>query len=173
MPPPSEWPTIGGAVDPDRGQQVADAAGVRAERVVAADRGRVAVAEQVGGDHRVAVGEPQRDLLPVARGVDHPVDQDDGRAVAGDPVDHPVAVQLDLPFVEEEGGGRARALGPPYRDDFDTKSGQTKTDRHPWRPVFANRPRQDGQGYVSGALLGGYVVEPGDGRRLAANAWYL
>ena len=27
------------------------------------------------------------------------------------------------------------------------------------------RPRQDGQGYVSGALLGGYVVAPGDGRR--------
>src|SRR5262245_60706383 len=44
---------------------------------------------------------------------------------------------------------------------------------NPWRSVFANRPRQDGQGYVSGALLGGYVVEPGDGRRLAANAWCL
>jgi hypothetical protein len=31
------------------------------------------------------------------------VDQDDRWPVAGDPIDHPVAVQLDLPFVEEEG----------------------------------------------------------------------
>src|SRR5262249_3903298 len=58
--------------------------------------------------------------------------------------------------------GEAEVSAPP-----------TKTDRHPWRSVFANRPRQDGQGYVSGALLGGYLVDPGDGRRLAANAWVL
>ena len=93
----------GGAVDADGRQQVADAAGVGAEGVVAADGCGVAVAEQVGSDHGVAVGQPQRHLLPVLRGVDHAVDQYDRRAVTGDPVDHPVAVQLDLPFVEEEG----------------------------------------------------------------------
>jgi hypothetical protein len=47
-----------GAVDPDGGEQVPDAAGMSAERVVAADRGRVAMPEQVRGDHRVAVGQP-------------------------------------------------------------------------------------------------------------------
>ena len=41
------------ALDADRREQVADAGGVRAERVVAARRGRVAVADQVGRDHRV------------------------------------------------------------------------------------------------------------------------
>jgi hypothetical protein len=30
---------------------------------------------------------------------------------------------------------------------------------------LCNRPHQDGQGYVSGAVLGGYVAAPGDGRR--------
>ena len=70
------------ALDADRRQQVADAGGVRAERVVAARRGRVAVADQVGRDHGVGVGQLQRHLLPVARRVDHPVDQHDGRAAA-------------------------------------------------------------------------------------------
>ena len=55
---------------------------MRAQRVVTARRGRVAVADQVGRDHRVGVGEPQRHRLPVARGVHHPVDQDHGRPAA-------------------------------------------------------------------------------------------
>ena len=42
----------------------------------------------------------QRDRSPVARGVDHPVDQHDGRPAAGHAVDHAMAVQLDLPRVE-------------------------------------------------------------------------
>ncbi len=46
------------ALDPDRGEQVADAGGVRAERVVASWRGRVAVADQVGCDDRVVGREP-------------------------------------------------------------------------------------------------------------------
>ena len=55
------------------------------------------MADQVGRDHRVAVGQRQRDLLPVSRGVDHAVDQDHRRTVARHAVDHPVAVQLDVP----------------------------------------------------------------------------
>ena len=82
---------------------------MRAERVVAAGCGRVAVADQVGGDHRVGVGEAKRHRLPVARRVHHPVDQDHGRAAPGDPVDHAVPVQLDLPGVELA----ARARAPP------------------------------------------------------------
>ena len=59
------------------------------------------MAEQIGRDHRVALGELEGHLLPVLRGVDHPVDQHHGRPVAGDPVDDLVAVELDLPLVEE------------------------------------------------------------------------
>ncbi len=44
------------AVYADRGEQVADAGGVGTERVVAARRGGVAVADQVGGDHGVVAG---------------------------------------------------------------------------------------------------------------------
>ena len=73
--------------DADRDEQVADRRRVGAERVVAARRRRVAVADQVGGDDRVAVGQPHRDLAPVARGVDHAVDQDHRRAAAGGAVD--------------------------------------------------------------------------------------
>ena len=71
-----------------------------ADRVVAAGRRRVAVADQVGRDHGVALGEPQGDLAPVPRGVDHPVDEHDRRAAAGRAVDHPVAVEVDLPGLE-------------------------------------------------------------------------
>ena len=197
MPPPREWPTIVAPLDPDGGQQVADAGGVGAEGVVAADRGAVAVAEQIGRDHRVALGELEGDLLPVLGGVDHAVDQHHGRAVAGDPVDRPVAVELDLPLVEDarngqygfaSGGamgtaspsGRALRLPCLSRIRLRPRSEESRLRRpirrpaaNPWRPVFSNRPRQDGQGYVSGALLGGYVVDPSDGRRLAANARIL
>src|SRR5436190_3384172 len=64
------------------------------------------MADQVGRDHRVLAREPRRNVLPVSRRVHHPVYQHQGRAAAGDPVDHPVPVQLDLPFLEvrNEGG---------------------------------------------------------------------
>ena len=55
------------ALVPERDEQVAHAAGERAERVVAARLGRRAVAEQVGGDHRVALAEPRKDLAPGLR----------------------------------------------------------------------------------------------------------
>jgi hypothetical protein len=89
-------------VDPDGRQEVPDAAGMGTERVVPPHRCRVAVAQQVGGDDRVAVGQPQRHPLPVLGGVDHPVDEDDRRAVSRDPVDHAVPVKLDLPLVEDQ-----------------------------------------------------------------------
>jgi hypothetical protein len=47
----------GRPVHSDRDEQVADRGGVGAERVVAARRRRVAVADQVGRDHPMAVGE--------------------------------------------------------------------------------------------------------------------
>ena len=104
----------GGAVDADRRQQVADAARVGAERVVASHRGRIAVAEQVRGDDGVAVGEAQCHALPVPGGVDHPVDQHHRRPVPGDPVDHPVAVELDLPLVEDQGRHGGDSTASPH-----------------------------------------------------------
>jgi hypothetical protein len=88
------------AVDPDGREQVADRGRVCAERVVAARASRVAVPDQVGRDHLVAVGQAQGHVLPVARGVHHAVDQHDRRPAADGPVDHPVAVELDLPGIE-------------------------------------------------------------------------
>ena len=98
-----------GAIDAEDGEQVADRGGVCAERVVTARCGGVAVADQVGGDHGVAVGERKRDLAPVARGVDHAVDQHDRRTAADHVVDHAVTVQLDLPGLERVGSVVCRA----------------------------------------------------------------
>src|SRR5215204_532515 len=52
------------------------------------------------------------------------------------------------------GGGSGVAL-TPSPNQIGPQRPLTKTDRLPWRPVFANRPRQDGQGYVSGAFTWG------------------
>ena len=97
---------------------------MRAERVVAARGGGVAVSDQVRGDHRVVLGEAERHGLPVARGVHHSVDQDDRWAAARDPVDHPMAVEIDLPRVELAVHGAAR-----YR-------------RRAGSPGFSRRPAQ-------------------------------
>jgi hypothetical protein len=56
-----------------RVQEGAARVGVRAQRVVAARRRRVAVADQVGSDHRVLAGQVERRRAPVARRVEHPV----------------------------------------------------------------------------------------------------
>ena len=56
----------GRAVVPEREHQVAHAAGVGAERVVAARLGRLAVAEQVGREHGVGVGELLDRVAPTA-----------------------------------------------------------------------------------------------------------
>jgi len=89
-----------GPLDPDCREQVADAGGMGAQRVVPPRCRRVAVADQVGCDDRVPAGEPLGDGLPVSRGVEHAVDQDHGRAAAGDAVDHPASVKVDLPLLE-------------------------------------------------------------------------
>ena len=54
-------------VDPEERDQVAHPVGVAAQAVVGARLGRLAVAQQVGGDHRVAAGQRVDDRLP--RGV--------------------------------------------------------------------------------------------------------
>ncbi len=50
------------ALDADHGEQVPDAGRMGAERVVAARGGGVAVADEVGRDHRVAFGEASATL---------------------------------------------------------------------------------------------------------------
>ena len=104
-PPPSECPTIVARSMPSADSRSRMTRRVRAERVVAARRGRVAVADQVGRDHRVALGEPLGHRCPVPRRVDHPVDEHHRRPGAGHAVDDLMAVELDLPGVEH---GRAQ-----------------------------------------------------------------
>ncbi len=66
-------------LDAHRREDVADCGGMSAERVVPPRRRGAAVADQVGSEHGVVGGH----LAPVTRGVDHPVDEDDGRTAAG------------------------------------------------------------------------------------------
>ena len=101
----------------ERGDDVARAAGVRAERVVAARRGRLAVAEQVGRDQREALAEQRRDALPRLRRVGDPVQQQQRGPAAGGPVAHPLAVELQLVALEGHPGPHKhrapRETGPP------------------------------------------------------------
>jgi hypothetical protein len=69
------------------------------------------VADEVGRDHGVALGESQRHLAPVARGVDHPVDQHHRWPLTGDAVDDLMAVELDLPGPERVVVGDTAQLG--------------------------------------------------------------
>ena len=62
------------------GDDVARAAGVRAERVVAARCRGLAVAEQVGGDHGVVLAEQGRDARPGVGRVGDPVEEQQRRA---------------------------------------------------------------------------------------------
>ncbi len=68
-------PDDGDAADVEHGEEVAQSAGERAERVVAHRLGRLAVAEQVGSDHVVALGERRHDGVPRARTARQPVDE--------------------------------------------------------------------------------------------------
>ena len=65
-PPPSECPTNVASLVAERDEQVAHAAGVGAERVVAPRLGRLAVAEQVGREHGEALGQRRHDRSHVA-----------------------------------------------------------------------------------------------------------
>ena len=90
----------GGALVAEHAEQVADARRVGAEAVVAAGLGALAVAEQVGGDHGVALGEQRHHRHPGAGAAGDPVDHHEQRALAGLPVGDVVAVDLGPP-----GGG--------------------------------------------------------------------
>ena len=84
----------------ERGGDVASAAGVGAEGVVAT-RGRgLAVAEEVGRDHREALAQQRRHPRPRLRRVRDPVQQQQRRAAPGDPVAHALAVQRHLVLFE-------------------------------------------------------------------------
>ena len=114
----------------ERRGDVARAAGVGAERVVAARRRRLAVAHQVRRDQREALAQQRRDALPGLRRVGDPVQQQQRGAAAGGPVAHAVAVQLQLsglevhhPHLSSPGGPipASGATGPAVRgvdDDF-------------------------------------------------------
>ncbi len=65
-PPPKECPATVTLGTPIVTEQVAQAAGVGAEGVIADRLGRLAVAEQVGGDDVVAFGQRRHHVLPRA-----------------------------------------------------------------------------------------------------------
>jgi len=79
---------------PEHGQQVADARRVGAEAVVAAWLGRLAVAEQVGGDDRVVLAEQGHDRHPGRGAARDAVDEHDHRSLAERAVGHLVAVDM-------------------------------------------------------------------------------
>ena len=84
------------AVVAEGDHRVADGARVGAERVVAARLRRLAVAEQVGREHRVVGGQVLDRRLPLVGAAGDPVDQDDQRALAALAEADAVAVELDL-----------------------------------------------------------------------------
>ena len=77
-------------------QQIADPVRVRAQRVVAARLGRLAVAQQIGGDDGEALGQVGEQRGPRGRGRRDAVDEHQHRATACRPVEEPVSVQRDL-----------------------------------------------------------------------------
>ena len=92
----------GGDVEGDH--DVAQPAGERAERVVAARLGRRAVPEQVGRDHRVVLGQLREDLAPRPQARRDAVDEQQRRARARHRV-------LDLVPVEAQALRRDRHYG--------------------------------------------------------------
>ena len=81
---------------PERDQQIADAARVGAQRVVAARLGRLAVAEQIGSDDREVLREVREHVGPGGRRRRDPVHHHDHRAAPRRAVEDVVAVQDDL-----------------------------------------------------------------------------
>ncbi len=73
-------------------QQVAQPRSEGAQGVVALGFGRLAVAEQVGGDDIVMAGQQRHRVPPGARAAGHAVDQQDGRPLTTTPVADLVAV---------------------------------------------------------------------------------
>jgi hypothetical protein len=77
-------------------EQVAQADRVGAEGVVAARLGGLTVAQQVGRENRVAIGELRDDLVPLPGVAGDPVNEQDDRSLAGGAVAHTVAVKDGL-----------------------------------------------------------------------------
>ena len=84
------------AVVAERAEEVANAAGVGAERVVAARLRRFAVAEQVGRDDGVVLRERLHHVRPRLRAAGDPVDQHQHGTPARAAVTHCVSVESDL-----------------------------------------------------------------------------
>ena len=105
----------GAALEAEHRQQVADPGRVGAQRVVAPGLGRAAVADHVGGDHRVALGERWHHLAPGIRGRCDPVQQHQQRPLAGGLEADRMAVQGDLLVGPERLTGGAPARGPLKR----------------------------------------------------------
>jgi hypothetical protein len=82
-----------GALDTDQLQQVAYSAGEGPQRVVAAGLGRGAMAQEVGRDDVVGLGQRGPHRLPGQRVGADAVEQDDGRSLACAEVADVVAVE--------------------------------------------------------------------------------
>ena len=102
-------PDEGRAIVPQRQQQVADPAGVGAQRVVAAGLGRLAVAEQIGRDDGEALGEVREHVGPRGRRRRDPVDEHERRPAAGRAEEDAMAVQDDLAQLVVRGGSHQGA----------------------------------------------------------------
>ena len=103
-------------VDPEHGEQVTHAVGVAADAVVGARLVREPVAEQVGGDHRVAAGQRVDDRLPRRVVAAEPVKEQQRRPLAHLDEGPSVAVdgdELDLvPCLLPRAGAEPRI--PPH-----------------------------------------------------------
>ena len=109
----------GGVLDTEDGEQVAQSAGERAERVVAQGFGRLTVPEEVGCDHVEVAGEQRQRVAPGARAARHAVDQQHRRPGARSAVGHVVPVERhvllgDLP---RAGLGRGPSVLIGHGDD--------------------------------------------------------
>jgi hypothetical protein len=89
-------PDVAGPLDLERDHQVANPAGVGAQRVVAARLGGIAVAQQVRSQHREVTGQLRQDLIPGRRAPGDAVDQHYRRPLAADPEADAVPVQVQL-----------------------------------------------------------------------------
>ena len=118
-------PQHGHLVDVEHTEQVAHAVGVGGHRVVGPRLIGLPVSEQVRGDHREIAGQSAVDGLPGQRVVADPVDQQQSRAGARDPVGPLVAVD----HVKTQLRGRVDDVdGCRIEELFDL----AKSHGHPW-----------------------------------------
>jgi hypothetical protein len=80
------------AVVPEGVHQVAQHVGMAAKRILPARLGRLAVAEQVGGDDREALAQHRRDVRPRSRAAGHAMDEQQDGTGPGRVIRHVVPV---------------------------------------------------------------------------------